>query len=76
MTPDFIYDVGEKLLSLHTVRLKAGYTQQQVADLLGIDRSRVSMWERGKALPRGATLILLVRLIDYMQFIGRNSRVS
>jgi transcriptional regulator with XRE-family HTH domain len=63
----FIYDLHAKLQALKKLRVQAGYTQQRIADLLGVDRSRVSIWERGKGYPEGATLILLVRIIDYMQ---------
>lgn len=43
-------------------REAAGYTQQQVADALGIDQTVVSAWERGKWLPRLATVVSLSEL--------------
>ena len=48
----------------HKCRKKAGYTQEQVANLLGVDRSTVAKWETGIALPRADTLIKLATLFD------------
>ena len=32
-------------------RKKAGLTQVQLADLLGVSQANISAWEKGKALP-------------------------
>jgi len=37
-------------LSLH--RRASGYTQQQLADILGVDRTHVWKWENGLSKPR------------------------
>lgn len=33
---------------LHQQRINKGYSQQQIADLIGVSRSIVSYWEKGK----------------------------
>lgn len=38
-------------MSIEAMRKKRGYTQQQLADMLEIDRSSVSKWERGENVP-------------------------
>ena len=44
---------------LRTWRERAGYTQQQVADYLGVDRSTLAYYERGKTQPNAQAMILL-----------------
>lgn len=41
--------MSTKLIML---RKAAGMTQEQVASLMGIDRSTIAKWETGKAIPR------------------------
>ena len=36
---------------LRRLRIKSGYSQQQLADLLHVDRSTLANWERGHRLP-------------------------
>lgn len=66
---DFIYDLEEKLNAMRDIRQRAGYTQQQVADLLGIDQSRIARWERGewRQSKHMQTLIQLARMLDLLQ---------
>ena len=40
-------------------RERAGYSQQEVADYLGIDRSSLSYYEQGKTQPNAQVMILL-----------------
>lgn len=41
---------GERIESL---RRRQGFTQQSLADAMGVDRARVSDWERGVHEPKG-----------------------
>ncbi|SES65661.1 helix-turn-helix domain-containing protein [[Clostridium] polysaccharolyticum] len=51
--------------TLQELRLKKGYTQKNVAELLGLkNKSTVSSWEVGKSEPDGYTLLKLLKLYD------------
>jgi len=39
------------MMTLREARLKAKYTQQRLADALGVTRQAVSEWERGLSVP-------------------------
>ena len=52
---------GDKLSAL---RREQNYTQEQLADLLGVSRQSVSKWESGQSTP---DLEKLVQLADYFQ---------
>lgn len=54
-----MYDVGKELLNLRT---QHGYTQEYIADKLGITRQAVSRWESNASLPSTANLIALTEL--------------
>ena len=43
-------------------RIKAGLTQQEVGDRIGVGTSTVGMWESGANQPRARTLIALAKL--------------
>lgn len=45
-------------------RLYNGYTQQQVADILNVDRSTYAYYESGKSVPDIETIIKLARLYN------------
>ena len=51
--------LGENLAKY---RKKAGYSQEELADKLGVSRQAVSKWERGEASPDTENLIALSRL--------------
>ena len=38
------------------VRLRAGLTQAEVAELVGVNRATIGRWESGHCLPRGQAL--------------------
>lgn len=46
------------------VRNRAGLTQAELADVLGVDRSAVSRWESGARTPRSAVLARYMDLLD------------
>lgn len=50
--------LGERLLELRKIN---GYTQKEVSELLGIDRSAYAKYETGKALPTINNLIKLAK---------------
>ena len=58
---------SEKLMDL---RRKAGFSQEQLADRLGVTRQSVSKWESGTAVPELVKLIALSELfrvsVDYL----------
>jgi len=41
----------EVKMDFKTLRRKAGYTQEQIALIMGVSRVTVSNWERGKIKP-------------------------
>lgn len=50
--------------NLAILRHRAGYTQESLAEALGISRQAVSKWESGQGLPEAATLLTLADLLD------------
>lgn len=54
-------NIGERLREL---RIKSGYTQQQVAKLLNIDRSTYAYYETGKTRPDIDSLVILSRIFN------------
>ena len=49
---------------LQKIRKEHGYSQEQLADELGVSRQAVSKWERGEASPDTDNLIALARLYN------------
>ena len=47
---------------LQLLRKKNGYSQEQLADKLGVSRQTISKWENGQALPELSGMILLSEL--------------
>ena len=50
--------------NLSILRRQAGYTQESLAEALGVSRQAVSKWESGQTLPEAATLLMLADLLD------------
>ncbi len=49
--------------NLKAIRISAGYTQKQVAALLGLKcEDRLSHWERGSAMPSTVNLLKLLKI--------------
>lgn len=53
--------LGEKLAKL---RREQGYTQEQLAELLGVSRQAVSKWESNAAYPETEKLVRLAQMYD------------
>lgn len=54
--------LGDKLRGLRNAK---GYTQQQVADMIGLkNKSTLGSWEVGKSEPDGYTLLRLCKIYD------------
>ncbi|MCI5500028.1 MAG: helix-turn-helix transcriptional regulator [Clostridiales bacterium] len=49
-------------MSFLSARTKAGFSQAEVAERIGISDAAVSMWETGKTNPRASILPELARL--------------
>ena len=50
--------------NLPILRRRAGYTQEGLAEALGVSRQAVSKWESGQSLPEAATLLILADLLS------------
>lgn len=50
--------------NLSILRRRAGYTQEGLAEALGVSRQAVSKWESGLTLPEAATLLTLADLLS------------
>lgn len=55
---------------LKKIRIGCGFTQKQIADVLGVDRSTYTYYEIGKTSPDIKTLIKMARMfnVDYVDF--------
>ena len=49
---------------IQKIRKNAGFTQDQIAKAVNVDRSTVAKWETNKAKPRVDTLIKLAALFE------------
>ncbi len=49
--------------NLPQLRRRAGYTQEGLAEALGVSRQAVGKWESGQSLPEAATLLELAELL-------------
>ena len=45
-------------------RERAGLTQKELAELVGVNHSAVSFWENGKAAPTTANIIKLANVLQ------------
>ena len=50
-------------MNIKEAREKAGFTQQDLADELGVGQSTVAMWETQKSLPRTDKLPALAKIL-------------
>lgn len=49
--------------SVKNLRIKKGMTQEVLASMLGLDKSTVTKWETGKAMPTADKLPELARIL-------------
>lgn len=49
---------------LRELRIKSGYTQNQIAKILNIDRSTYSYYEIGKTMPDVSALMILAKVFN------------
>ena len=59
-----IVDIGKVGKAIAYLRKRAGYTQKELADRIGISDKAVSKWERGQGLPEIGYLRKLSILLD------------
>ena len=45
-------------------RIRLGLTQQQLAEIIGVDRTTIGKWELGKAVPRIKRILVLTKILD------------
>jgi transcriptional regulator with XRE-family HTH domain len=45
------------------LRLAAGFTQKQMADLLGVNQSQICGWESGRFAPRATRIPMIARVL-------------
>lgn len=51
-------------MSIAAERKKAGYTQMETAEALGVSDAAVCQWETGKTSPRASMLVKLAQLFS------------
>ena len=56
-----IYDIKQSGLRIRQLRLKSGFTQEKIAEALGVDRSFYSRIESGK---KGCSVDLLIQFSE------------
>ncbi len=69
-------DRKEIARNIKRLRENSGYTQQQVADVLNVDRSTYAYYELGKILPSIETIYSLSRVfnVHYTELLGEERR--
>ena len=61
---------------LRTARDEVGFTQQEVADLMGITKGGLSSWEVGRTTPDALTLAHIARIYETSTDVLLGHRVS
>ena len=54
-------NLGEKIF---TARKKAGLSQTDLADAVGVSRQSVSKWETGESAPEAGNLLLIAKALN------------
>ena len=58
---DSMYSLGKRI---RTARIQAGYTQEDVAEKVGVSRTAVSQWEIGDIEPKISNLIAVAEALN------------
>lgn len=61
MTEKKEYGIGKRI---HEYRVMKGYTQKQLADMIGVSNGRVSNWEQGINRPDADKLADICRVLE------------
>lgn len=56
-------DIERTLDEMKELRQRLGFSQEQIAEMLGVDRTYISRWEDGKVRPEFDRLVMLWRLL-------------
>lgn len=51
------------MTKIKDLRLNKNYTQQQLAEFVGVTQAAINMWENGKAMPTSDKLPLLANTL-------------
>jgi len=59
-----IKEVIESVANFESLRKTKGFTQTQLAKMLGVDQSAISLWEAGKTFPRIELAMKVAKILD------------
>ena len=51
MNDKYTYNIDFVSLNIKFHRMKKGYTQEELAEMIGVSRNTIQFWESGKRLP-------------------------
>lgn len=54
----------KKMTKIEQARRLAGYTQAEVAEMLGLNQMTISNWENGKTMPKVSKLYEMSKLFN------------
>ena len=57
-------EVIESVANFESLRKTKGFTQTQLAKMLGVDQSAISLWEAGKTFPRIELAMKVAKILD------------
>lgn len=63
-------DIERTLHEMRGLRIKHNMSQNQMADLLGVDRSMISKWESGATRPSYEHLVMVHRILHGLKLSG------
>ena len=52
------------MANFESLRKTKGFTQTQLAKMLGVDQSAISLWEAGKTFPRIELAMKVAKILD------------